>query len=222
MNNFENHFQEFKDMILEHLGKYKHKYISNIDDFYKNKFNETKNIDKLMENEEKLYFDSILDKFSNYDNIYDNFKEKNNINDISLQSKIFINDYNRSYINKDSIKTEFRFGWFLLYSIKNKMQNRFLLPQNLCFLFDNKNLKKEQSKNYYAFRYNGLKYFINNILDDIYDDMKNNLKHIIQFKLENFSKINENINSFIEIYIDLFDLFDENDEKNDKDEKENV
>ena len=116
INNFENHFKEFKDMILEHLGKYNNKYISNIDDFYKNKLNETKNIDKLMENEEKLYFDSILDKFSNYDNIYDNFKEKNNINDISLQSKIFINDYNRSYINKDSIKTEFRFGWFLLYS----------------------------------------------------------------------------------------------------------
>ena len=222
INNFENHFKDFKDMILEHLGKYNDKYISNIEDFYKNKFNETKNIDKLMENEEKLYFDSILDKFSNYDNIYDNFKEKNNINDISLQSKIFINDYNRSYINKDSIKTEFRFGWFLLYSIKNKMQNRFLLPQNLCFLFDNKNLKKEKSKDYYAFRYNGLKYFINNILDDIYDDMKNNLEHIIQFKLENFSKINENINSFIEIYIDLFDLFDENDEKNDKEEKENV
>jgi hypothetical protein len=106
---------------------------------------------------QKIYFDSILDKFSNYNNIYDNFKEKNNINDISLQSKIFINDYNRSYINKDSIKTEFRFGWFLLYSIKNKMQNRFLLPQNLCFLFDNKNLKKEKSKDYYAFRYNGLK-----------------------------------------------------------------
>jgi hypothetical protein len=222
INNFENHFKDFKDMILEHLGKYNDKYISNIDDFYKNKLYETKNIDKLMENEEKLYFDSILDKFSNYDNIYDNFKEKNNINDISLQSKIFINDYNRSYINKDSIKTEFRFGWFLLYSIKNKMQNRFLLPQNLCFLFDNKNLKKEKSKDYYAFRYNGLKYFINNILWDIYDDMKNNLEHIIQFKLENFSKINENINSFIEIYIDLFDLFDENDEKKDKDEKENV
>ena len=102
------------------------------------------------------------------------------------------------------------------------MQNRFLLPQNLCFLFDNKNLKKEKSKDYYAFRYNGLKYFINNILDDIYDDMKNNLKHIILFKLENFSKINENINSFIEIYIDLFDLFDENDEKNDKEEKEKI
>jgi len=219
INNFEDYFKDFKEKTLEHIEKYNKKYTSNIDDFYKNKFDLTKNVDKLMENEEKIYFDSLLDKFSNYNSTYDIYKEKNNINDISLQSKIFVNDYNRSYINKDSIKTEFRFGWFLLYSIKNKMQNKFLLPQNLCFLFDNKNLQKEQSKDYYAFRYNGLKYFINNILEDIYVDMRNNLEHIIQFKLENFSKVKENVNSFIEIYIDLFDLFDDNDEKNDKEEK---
>ena len=218
LENFDNYFKELKKINLQNVEKYENKFISNIDNIYQKKLDQTKNVDELMEKEEELFFYSILDKLSKYDENYRIFKEKNNLNDVSICSKIFINDYNRSNINKDSIKTEFKFGWFFLYSIKNTIKNKFLLPKSICYLYQDKNLNKEQCRSYYEFRYKGFKYFINNILEDIHYDMKNNLDHIILLKSEKFDKINENVNRFLEIYIDLFDLFDddEEDEQNKK------
>ena len=83
-------------------------------------------------------------------------------------------------------------------------------------MYKNTNLKEQECKNYYEFKFNGFKYFIDCVLKDIYLDMKNNLSHIIDFKLENFSIIKENSDKFDEICINLFDFFDDNDDEEPK------
>lgn len=203
LNNFENFFNEFKKNISDDLEKYRNKCLTKIGNLYGNKSNLSKNIDKILENEEKLFFEVILERLSKYNEKYENFKKSNKQDDIFIHSKIFINDYNRGNINKDSIKSEFKFGWFLFYSIKNKIKSKFLLPQSICYLFKNANLSREQNEKYYEFKCNGFKYFINCILEDIHFDMKNNLEHIIQFKSEKFEKVNEKVNDFIKVCIDL-------------------
>ncbi len=90
-----------------------------IENVFKNKLNDINKIDKMMEDEE-LFFNSITNDLSNYYNSYDNFKKNNEINDLLLNTQIYINDYNRNNIDNDSIKTEFKFGWFILYNIKKK------------------------------------------------------------------------------------------------------
>ena len=223
LNNFENFFNEFKKNISDELEKYRNKCLTKIGNLYGNKSNLSKNIDKILENEEKLFFEVILERLSKYNEKYENFKKNNKQDDIFIHSKIFINDYNRGNINKDSIKSEFKFGWFLFYNIKNKIKSKFLLPQSICYLFKNANLSREQNEKYYEFKCNGLKYFINCILEDIHFDMKNNLEHIIQFKSEQFEKVNEKVNDFIKVCIDLYDLFDEDedDEENKDDDLKN-
>lgn len=222
LNNFEDYFGEFKKIILDRLEKYKDKYTSCIKNIYKNKIEKGKNIDKIMENEEEIYFESILDNLSKFDETYKNFLEKNKLNDVVLSSKIFIKDYNRGHINKESIKSEFKFGWFSFYSIKNKIKNIFKFPKTICYFHNEKNLVENKYNEYYEFKYQGFKYFINNILGDIYYEMKNNLEHIIQLKLEKFEKIKDNVNEFIKIFIDIYDLFDVDDEDDKEDENKNL
>ena len=94
------------------------------------------------------------------------------------------------------------------------------MPQSICYFYNEQNFKESQCEEYYKFRYQGFKYFINNILQDLYFEMKNNLEHILQLKSENFSKIKENVNDFIKVYIDLYDLFDP-EEDEDEDNNEN-
>ena len=79
-----------------------------------------------------------------------------------------------------------------------------------------KNINKQEWMNYYEFKFSGYKYFINCILKDIYLDMKNNLNHILEFKLEKFSSIKENSDIYIEICINLLDFFDDNDDEDPK------
>ena len=220
LERFEDYFKEYKENILDILEEYKNKYILNIKDLYKNKKEEGKNIDKFMENEEDIFFDSMMDKLSKYDEVYEIFLGKNNLNNIALSSKIFVKDYNRGKINKESIKSKFQFGWFFFYNIRNKIKCKFLLPQSICYFYNEQNFKESQCEEYYKFRYQGFKYFINNILQDLYFEMKNNLEHILQLKSENFSKIKENVNDFIKVYIDLYDLFDP-EEDEDEDNNEN-
>jgi len=160
-----------------------------------------------MEEEEELFFNSITNDLSNYYISYDNFKKNNQINNLFLNTQIYLNDYNRSIIDSDSIKTEFKFGWFFLYNIKNT-KKKYLQPKSINYLY--KNINKQELINYYEFKFNGFKYFINCVLNDIYLDMKNNLNHIIELKQEKFSSIKENSDKFTEICIDLFDFFDDN------------
>ena len=218
LGNFEDKFREFREIILEGLNKYKDKYISSIQNIYRKKLEKVKNIDEMMENEEKIYFESILYKLSNFNENYKIFLEKNKINDVALSSKIFIKDYNRGNINKESIKSKFKFGWFFFYNIKNKIKNKFIFPKSISYFHNEKILKENEYKEYYKFKYQGFKYFINNILEDIHYELKNNLEHIIQFKLEKFEKIKDNVNDFIKIYIDIFDLFDEDEGDDDDDD----
>ena len=221
LKDFEDKFREFREIILEGLNKYKDKYISCIQNIYKNKLEKEKNIDKIMENEEEIYFESILDKLSNFNENYKIFLEKNKINDFALSSKIFIKDYNRGNINKESIKSKFKFGWFFFYNIRNKIKNKFIFPKSICYFHNGKNLNESKYMEYYQFKYRGFKYFINNILEDIYYELKNNLEHIIQLKLEKFEKIKDNVDDFIKIYIDIFDLFDEDEDDDDEDKNNN-
>lgn len=46
--------------------------------------------------------------------------------------------------------------------------------------------------------------------------MKNNLNHILLFKLEKFSSIKENSDAYAEICINLLDFFDDNDDEDPK------
>ena len=160
-----------------------------------------------------------MDNLSKFDETYKKFLEINKLNDIAISSKIFIKDYNRGHINKESIKSEFKFGWFSFYSIKNKIKNIFKFPKSICYFHNEKNLDEKKYNEYYEFKYHGFKYFINNILKDIHYEMKNNLEHIIQLKSENFEKIKDNVNDFIKIYIDIFDSFDSDE---DDDENKNI
>ena len=219
LKNFEDYFGESKKIILDGIEKYKDKYASCIENIYKNKIEKGKNIDKIMENEEEIYFESLLDNLSKFDETYKKFLEINKLNDIAISSKIFIKDYNRGHINKESIKSEFKFGWFSFYSIKNKIKNIFKFPKSICYFHNEKNLDEKKYNEYYEFKYHGFKYFINNILKDIHYEMKNNLEHIIQLKSENFEKIKDNVNDFIKIYIDIFDSFDSDE---DDDENKNM
>ena len=216
-NNFEIYFNEYKNQFLDKLEQYENKYILNFENIYNNS-NKSKNIDKMMENEEKLFFKSIMDDLSNYCIIYDKFKINNYLNDLLLYSQIYLNDYNRSNIDNDSVKTEFNFGWFFLYNIKNKIK-KYIIPKSINYMYKNQNLNKQECLNYYKFKFSGFKYFINSALKDIYLDMKNNLTHIIDFKLENFSNIKENSDEYTEICINLYDCFDDNDDEDSKNEK---
>ena len=211
IKDFENYFKDYKKYFLDEIEKYKNEYITKINSIYNNKLGRKENIDELMETEEKLFLQQLLNNLSTYSISFSQFKEKYKLNDIFINSKIYLNDYDRSIINKDSIKTEFKFGWFFYYSIKNKINNRFLLPESINYSFDNENLKKEDNLKYYEFKYNGFKYFIDNILVDIYSEMKNNIIHIIEFKEESFDEIKKHLENFVERYISMFDLFDEND-----------
>lgn len=223
INKFEIYFKEYKQSFLERVELYKNKYISKINDIYNKKSDKTNNVDKLMENEEVVYFDTILENLSKYSNSYDKFKENNKLNDIFIHSNIYLKDYDRSIINKDSIKTEFKFGWFFYYSIKNKINNKFLIPKSINYLYKDKNLKQNEYLNFYEFKFKGFKYFINNILQDIYSEMKNNINQIIDFKKESFIEIKNNINQFIEAYINVFDSFDQEKlDGNDEDLKDEI
>ena len=217
-NNFEIDFDEYKKLFLDKMDQYEKKYILNIEKIYKDKLNDSNNIDEMMENEEEIYFNSIMDDLSNYYNRYENFKKNNQLNDLILYSQIYLNDYNRSNIDNDSIKKEFKFGWFFLYNIKNKIK-KYILPKSIIYLYRNQNLNKQECLNYYKFKFNGFKYFMNSVLNDIYLDMKNNLTHIIDFKLEKFSNIKENSDEYTEICINLYDCFDDNDDEDSKTEK---
>ena len=210
---FEKYFKGFKEAILNEFEECENKFILFIDNLYDKKIDNGENVDKLIEMKEDIYFKSILDKLLKYNEAYEAFLKENNLTDVSLSSKIFVKDYNRGIINKDSIKSKFKFGWFFLYSIRNKVKNKFILPESINLFYKDTKIDEKKSKDYYQFRLSGIKYFINNILEDIYIEMKNNLTHIIQLKSENFEKIKENANKFIEIYIDIFDLFDEDDDE---------
>ena len=210
-DNFEIFFEEYKNTFLDKMEQYKNKYILELENIYKKKLNESDNIDEMMKKMEEIYFDSIMNDLSSYYNIYDIFKKNNHLNNLLIYSQIYLNDYNRSNIDNDSIKTEFKFGWFLLYNIKNKIK-KYLLPKSINYMYRNENLNKQECMNYYKFKFNGFKYFINNVLKDIYLDMKNNLTNIIDFKLENFTNIKENSDKYTEICINLFDFFDDNDD----------
>ena len=216
---FENYFKGFKETLLKDLEEYINKFILFIENLYDKKISKGDNVDKLIEMKEDIYFYPLLDKLSKYNEVYETFLRENKLTDISLSSKIFMKDYNRGIINKESIKSKFKFGWFILYNIKNKGRNKYILPESIKCTYKNSQIDEKKNKEYYQFRLQGIKYFINNVLDDIYSEMKNNLMHIIQLKSENFEKIKENDYKFIQIYIDLFDLFDEDD---DDDEKEDI
>ena len=213
--NFEKYFNEYKKNFSDKLEQYKVKYILKIENIYKSKLNNANNIDIMMENEEEIYFNSLTNDLSKYYNSFNNFKKCNQLNDLLFYSQLFLNDYNRSNIDNDSIKTEFKFGWFFLYNIKNKIK-KYEQPKSINYMYKNTNLKEQECKNYYEFKFNGFKYFIDCVLKDIYLDMKNNLSHIIDFKLENFSIIKENSDKFDEICINLFDFFDDNDDEEPK------
>ena len=210
-DNFEIHFDKYKKSFLDKLQQYKTKYTLKIEKIYEDKLNDTINIDEMMENEEEIYFNSIMDELSNYYISYEKYKKDNQLDDLLLYSQIYLNDYNRSNIDNDSIKTEFKFGWFFLYNIKNKIK-KYLQPKSINYIYKKKNLNKKECMNYYEFKFNGFKYFINCVLENIYLDMKNNLTHIIDFKQENFSNIKENSDKYTDICINLFDYFDDDDE----------
>ena len=91
--------------------------------------------------DEELFFNSITNDLSNYYNSYDNFKKNNEINDLLLNTQIYLNDYNRNNIDNDSIKTKFKFGWFILYKIKNKIK-KYLKPKSINYKYKNININK--------------------------------------------------------------------------------
>jgi len=214
-DNFEIYYDEYKKNFLVKLEQFKTKCSSAIENIFKDKINDTNHFDKMLENEEEFFFNTITNDLSNCYKSYDNFKKNNQLNDLLLYSQIYLNDYNRSYIDNDSIKTEFKFGWFFLYNIKKKIK-KYFQPKTINYM--NKNINKQEWMNYFEFKFHGYEYFINCILKDIYLDMKNNLNHILLFKLEKFSSIKENSDAYTEICINLLDFFDDN---NDEDPKIN-
>jgi hypothetical protein len=119
-NNFEIYYDKYKNNFLDKLKQFETEYSSKIENIFQGKINDANNIDKMMENEEELFFNTITKDLSNYYNSYDNFKKDNQLNDLLLYSQIYLNNYNRSYIDNDSIKTEFKFGWFFYIILKIK------------------------------------------------------------------------------------------------------
>ena len=216
---FEIYFDKYKKSFLDKLEEFKTECDLKIENIFKDKLNDINRIDKMIEDEE-LFFNSITNHLSNYYNSYENFKKDNKINNLLLNTQIYLNDYNRNNIDNDSIKKEFKFGWFILYNIKNKIK-KYLQPKSINYMYKNININKQELINYYEFKFNGFKYFINCVLNDIYLDMKNNLNHIIEFKQEKFSSIKENSDKYNEICIDLFDFFDDNEDEDSKKKEDN-